>query len=288
MCVYASCHQLKKSINTCKEKNNNQKTTGGRRTTTKQPKKWLRIPISSAVHPSLGGRDEEWWWSNTQTDGETDPHGEEVPEWEREREKAPHYHTQNVWYSLSTRYSPDEEFVEYALTGVCVSTLRQELLRLNSSAIGARCPSGVGSITYKTRQKTIRKIHLLNWLFNFVLTLLDVVSPLPLQTNFSISVLKPSTEFLALELCVVGGGGTGMARDFLLSLDEPNSGWAGCCSVLVETATRLGEMEPEEYCWISGGLRPWWPRKKRCFCFLSRLGEDSTPRHENLQNENSC
>lgn len=81
-----------------------------------------------------------------------------------------------------------------------------------------------------------------------MLTLLDVVSPLPLQTNFSISVLKPSTEFLALELCVVGGGGTGMARDFLLSLDEPNSGRAGCCSVLVETATRLGEMEPEEYC----------------------------------------
>ena len=82
------------------------------------------------------------------------------------------------------------------------------------------------------------------------LTLLDVISPLPLQTNFSISVLNPSTEFLALELCVVGGGGTGIARDFsiLLSLDEPNCSGAACCSVLVDTATRLGEIEPEEYC----------------------------------------
>lgn len=52
-----------------------------------------------------------------------------------------------LFFSLSLYYSPDEEFVEYALTGVCVSTLRQELLRLLiSSAIGARCPSGVGSI----------------------------------------------------------------------------------------------------------------------------------------------
>ena len=66
-----------------RHKRNNNTTKKRRRKKTK--KKWLRIPISSAVHPSLGGRDEEWWWSKTQTDGETDPHGEEAPEWRKRR-----------------------------------------------------------------------------------------------------------------------------------------------------------------------------------------------------------
>lgn len=75
-------------------------------------------------------------------------------------------------------------------------------------------------------------------------TLLDGVS-FPLMTNFSISVLNPSTEFLALELCDVGGEGMGMARDVsFLSLITV----IGCCSVLVDAATRLGETEPDEYC----------------------------------------
>lgn len=114
-------------------------------------------------------------------------------------------------------------------------------------------------------------------------TLLVDGSPLPLQTSFSISVLKPSTEFLALELCVVGIGGTGIARDvsFLLSLDA-TAIETRCCSVLVEAATRLGETEPEQLCWNGGGFSAWWPKNMRCFCFLSRLGENSIPRYENL------
>lgn len=152
MCVYASCHQLKKSINTCKEKNNNnQKQPEEEEQQQNNPKsdyayQFLRLYIHR-------------WAVETKNDDDRTPkrmgrriHMARKSLNEKERKGTPLSYPKRL-VLLSTRYSPDEEFVEYALTGVCVSTLRQELLRLNSSAIGARCPSGVGSITYKPDKK---------------------------------------------------------------------------------------------------------------------------------------
>lgn len=53
--------------------------------------------------------------------------------------------------------------------------------------------------------------------------------------SFSISVLNPSTEFLIIGARERGIGGTGMGEAALLPGDN---------SVLVETATRLGETDP--------------------------------------------
>lgn len=99
VCVYASCHQLKKSINTCKEKNNNnQKQPEEEEQQQNNPKsdyayQFLRLYIHR-------------WAVETKNDDDRTPkrmgrriHMARKSLNEREREKAPHYHTQNVWYS---------------------------------------------------------------------------------------------------------------------------------------------------------------------------------------------